>query len=351
MAPASEITLNLQARSRVDLINVSEMVEDTLRDRRWSVYYSYHTTAGYLDPDAAAKFRHDSRQVTAYLRSVQRMFPPDAGYYHDRLQLRHELDEATRLQEPRNADAHLTYIACGLSNCVTYANPGVAPVFFVELDGVGPAGSRTRRTSIVGYDREVTIQRFPITVPVSGHLIDSVNLKDPQLGLFAQIQEAVRRLGLLHGRIDITLEPSEEHAGLTVNEYETLLMQYDLAEVLRNPLRFVAQRSRHMLEDPLAIPRKAKGYAKFDFVHLLNETLDTFQLSGTLVERLLSKFMAYPAARSLRMKRSLSLLVTADGRNDFGHIVEGTYQSPILIQWGRPDRQRRRLQVSVVTFE
>ena len=45
---------------------------------------------------------------------------------------------------------------------------------------------------------------------------------------------AVDRHGISHGRIDLSLLPEERHAGLTVNEYETLLMRHDLREVLEN---------------------------------------------------------------------------------------------------------------------
>ena len=53
---------------------------------------------------------------------------------------------------------------------------------------------------------------------------------------------------------------------MTINEYETLLMQHDLAEVLRNPLKFAAQKARHAWSDPLAVPVKAMEYAKYDLV-------------------------------------------------------------------------------------
>ena len=58
-----------------------------------------------------------------------------------------------------------------------------------------------------------------------------------------------------NGRIDISLAPNEHHAGLTVNEYETLLMKHDLAEVLRNPLRFMAEKGKHMPSQPQGHPR------------------------------------------------------------------------------------------------
>src|SRR3712207_9360267 len=53
---------------------------------------------------------------------------------------------------------------------------------------------------------------------------------------------------LTKGRLRIALAPGERHAGLTVNEYETLLMRHDLSEVLRDPLRFMAEKAGHTLE-------------------------------------------------------------------------------------------------------
>jgi len=83
-----------------------------------------------------------------------------------------------------------------------------------------------------------------------------VNLKDPHLGVYAQCADLVRQHGVTKGRIRLSLAPGERHAGLTVNEYETLLMRHDLGEVLRDPLRFMAEKAGHMLGNPRAIPAK-----------------------------------------------------------------------------------------------
>ena len=79
-------------------------------------------------------------------------------------------------------------------------------------------------------------------------------------------------------------------------------------------------------------PAKTLGYAKYDFVRVLNQGLDTLGLRGSIVEHVLARTLAVPAARFFRMRRSVSLLVAerADGTTG---IVEGTYQSPILVQW------------------
>jgi hypothetical protein len=144
----------------------------------------------------------------------------------------------------------------------------------------------------------------------------------------------------------IALDPVERHSALTVNEYETLLMRHDLAEVLRNPLRFVAEKSRHALANPLAVPARTLDYAKYDFVRVLNKGLDAFGLRGSIIEKVMARTLAVPAARFFRMRRSFSLLVSA-GDDGTPSIVEGLYQSPILVQWQHAPRHSRVLEVSL----
>ena len=169
---------------------------------------------------------------------------------------------------------------------------------------------------------------------------------DPVAWIDQQLAEVVRLAAIPHGRLRVALDPTERHTALTVNEYETLLMRYDLAEVLRDPLRFVAEKYRHALADPRAVPAKTLGYAKYDFVRVLNKGLDTFGLRGSLVEKVLARTLAVPAARFFRMQRSIDLLV-AEGENGQSRIVEGTYQSPILVQWQHAPQRTRALNVSV----
>ena len=148
----------------------------------------------------------------------------------------------------------------------------------------------------------------------------------------------------------MSLAAGERHAGLTVNEYETLLMRHDLSEVLRDPLRFMAEKAGHMLGNPRAIPAKTLDYAKYDLVRVFNRLVDALGLRESRVENVLSKAIAMPASRFLRMKRSVSLLVSDRGETDQGRIVEGTYQSPILVQWDRGLRRARTLDVTVTRF-
>jgi len=169
------------------------------------------------------------------------------------------------------------------------------------------------------------------------------------LDITAEVRGSVESSGVTSGAC--VLWSMHTTAGLTVNEYETLLMKHDLAEVLRDPLQFMARKGRNMLRDPGAIPNKAKNYAKYDLVRLVNRVVDTLGLSESLVERIIDKCLAVPAERFLRMKRSVSLLVTEDTANGEGTIEQGRYQSPILVQWRKSAPQTRRLRARLTRFE
>jgi hypothetical protein len=152
---------------------------------------------------------------------------------------------------------------------------------------------------------------------------------------------------VVKGRLRLALHDSDRHAALTVNEYETLLMRYDLAEVLRDPLRFAIEKGRHALADPRAVPAKTLGYAKYDFVRIINQLVDVLGLRESMVERLLARTLAVPAARFLRMKRCISLPISDSRGDGCGTLIEGTYQSAILVQWHRAPRQSRLLEVTL----
>ena len=154
----------------------------------------------------------------------------------------------------------------------------------------------------------------------------------------------MRRHGVTKGRIRIALAPGERHAGLTVNEYETLLMRHDLSEVLRDPLRFMAEKAGHILGNPRAIPAKTLDYAKYDLVRVFNRLLDAVGLRESMVETVLAQAIAMPAARFLRMKRSVSLLVSdrqspGSRRDRRRHLPE---PDPGAVAPRRPPRPRAR---------
>ena len=349
-----EIALAIRPRARFDIIDVAQRVGlewgDLLSEYRKAVYCSYHTTAGYLEQSLCARLQHSRERLAPFIRAFQRLFPPGADYRHDQLDARTELTEEERRREPRNADSHLTFIGSGLRNCVTYTNRTDTPVYFIDLDGVHEKGVRTRQTRVLAYNDEAIVHQGQIAVPVSRHPIDSVNLKDPRLGVWEQVVDWVERSGVGQGRVGITLDPAERHAGLTVNEYETLLMRHDLVDVLRDPLRMLAQGGRRMLRDPKAIPSKTLGYAQFDLVQVFNELMDALHAGESSVEKILAGVIRVPASRFLRMKREVSFLISNGEGTGASRVVQGTYQSPILVQWQRADQQVRRVAVTITSF-
>lgn len=348
-----DLTVDVVPRARFDMLDLRGRLGPNERDAFEPypncVCWSSHTTAGFLDRSMTSRLGANEG-IAAYVEAFRAIFPEGADYEHDQLDRRTELDPAQRRVEPRNGDSHLAFIAAGLKTCVAYSNRPDQPLCFVDLDGVHAGRARRRRTRIIGYHEEEEVARLRIEVPVSPHPVDSVNLKDPRLGIYQQLSELVARHGVRKGRVRLALNETEHHAGLTVNEYETLLMRHDLLEVLRNPLRFAVEKARHAIADPRAVPAKTLDYAKYDLVHVVNRLVDRLGLRESLVERLLSRTLAVPAARFLRMKRSVSLLVS-DGQDD-GHpgLVEGTYQSTILVQWHRAPRPTRLVDATLTEF-
>jgi thiamine phosphate synthase YjbQ (UPF0047 family) len=349
-----EFTLELTPRARVDVIDVRRVVSarygDGLDPYPRALCCSFHTTAGYLDQGVASRLNQSRAGVMPYIDVFRTMFPEGAGYEHDKIERRTELTEAQRPAEPMNADSHLAVMAGALRTCVSYQNRPGEPVCFIDLDGVHAGQPRRRVTTVLGYTREETVAQARLTVPVSGHAVDSVNLKAPHLGIYEQCAELVAAHAVTKGRIRLTLAPGERHAGLTVNEYETLLMRHDLSEILRDPLRFMAEKAGHILGNPRAIPARTLDYAKYDLVRVFNQLVDALGLQESMVESVLSRAIAMPAARFLRMKRSVSLLVSDRNSRGHGAIVEGVYQSPILVQWHRGPRQARALDLTLTRF-
>jgi thiamine phosphate synthase YjbQ (UPF0047 family) len=350
-ARPTELRLTLAPTRRFEAIDVNSHIAaevgDLLRRHRKALYCSLHTTAGYLQQSLSARLRHNQDQLSHFFGSFHALFPEGAAYRHDRMELRTELTAAQKRIEPRNADSHLTFMGAGLRNCVTYQTRPDAPVYFIDLDGATDVLRRRRTTAVVAYDHERIVAAASIVVPVSKHPIDSVNLADRRLGLLDQVNDLLARTGLERGRVDLAIEPGERNVGLTVNEYETLLMKHDLVEVLKNPLRFAKIKGRHMLDDPLAIPVKTLSYARYDGVRVLNSLMEALGLDQSSVERLVAKVMAVPAKRFLRSRR-VSFLAGRDGDRPAAQILRGTYQSPILVQWQPAERQERRLDISIV---
>ena len=313
---AREITLEIRPQARFDVVDVRRRVRETygrsLEAFPQVLYYSFHTTAGYLDQRTVwqLNMRRHGHGVTPYLREFQTVFPEGAGYRHDELHLRRELSEEQRRVEPRNGDSHLAFISAGLRSCVTYRHRPGESVYFIDLDGINAGSPRHRVTTILGFTSEEVVARDRLVIPIA-RSVDSVNLKDPSLGLYEQLEELIARHEVTKGRIHLTLAAGERQTALTINEYETLLMQHDLPEVIRNPFRFMGDRRRSVAHTRAVQPRRTV------------------------------------AARLLRLQRSVSLLISDGGTDGSGHLVQGRFQSPILLQWGQAEGRTREIEVTL----
>ncbi|MBI4531071.1 MAG: hypothetical protein HY709_06065 [Candidatus Latescibacteria bacterium] len=349
-----EIILNLTPKARFDIIDVAAKISDQYGDLfqryRKTLCCSFHTTAGYLEQRFCARFDYSLKRLDQFLRIFQNLFPPNAGYFHDCMELRNELSDSEKAREPVNTDSHLTFISAGLKNCVTYINRQNVPIYFIDLDGVYKQYRRNRRTTILTYNEEEITYRGTFPVPVTTeHSIDSFNLKDPRYGFFTHLNDLLESYGIEKGRIDIRLAPEERHAGLTVNEYETLLMRNDLPEAIRNPLQYMVRRGKKLLRHPSSIPGKTRDYAIYDLIHLYNTLMDNVQIGRSVTDRVLS-YLSAPASRLFQLKRHISLFVSNSVETGPDRIVQGRYQSPILLQHQATERGVRYLEVLVWNF-
>jgi hypothetical protein len=344
-----ELTLTFAPLRRFEAIDVGARIAQTcdlLHRHQRALFCSLHTTAGYLDRSLALRMNNRYDLLSQFFHAFRALFPEGAGYSHDQIDLRTELSEAQKIVEPRNGDSHLTFIGARMRNCVTHRTNPNASVYFIDLDGGTEALRRERKTTIVGFDHERTIAEISVSIPVSKHPIDSVNLADPRLGLLDGVNELLCRSGIAYARVDLLVDSAERNVGLTVNEFETLLIQHDLADVLKDPLRFARIKGRHMIEDPLSIPAKTLSYAQYDAVRMLNSLMEALGIDQSSFERWVAKMLSLPARCFFRSRRVSFLAKCNNG--GVPQMVRGAYQSPILVQWQSPEKQTRNIEVSIV---
>ena len=330
-----EFNLAICPQRRFEIVDVAALIRtqvgEELNQYRKVAYCSFHTTAGYLEQAVCARLGHSHKQLAPLIRAIQKIFPHNAGYFHDRMQLRDELSESQKEQEPINGDSHLTFIGAGLNNCVIYLHHPGEPVYFIELDGIYKHHVRQRRTTVMAYSGTEVVHRGRVTVPVSeGRAIEAFNLGEPRYGLFSRVEAWLRQYGIEKGYIDIRLAPEEKHVGMTVNEYETLLMRNDLPQALVDPLRFALQRGN-------------------DVVQLYNYLMDQVPIGRSVVDRIFAA-LSTPAKRILRLKRHIRLLVSGSAETGDNHILHGTYQSPILVQYHPAASGVRHLNLTLHRF-
>ncbi|MCA9735141.1 hypothetical protein KC799_23600, partial [candidate division KSB1 bacterium] len=58
-----------------------------------------------------------------------------------------------------------------------------------------------------------------------------------------------------------------------------------------------------------------------------------------------------PAERFLRMKRDITLMASNNGDSNESHILQGRYQSPILVQWRSNEIGYRYVDVKLTRFK
>src|SRR4030095_3765656 len=126
-------------------------------------------------------------------------------------------------------------------------------------------------------------------------------------------------------------------------------MRNDLPDVLRAPVRYMLQHSKALLCHRAAIPVKMRDYALYDLIHQYNEVMDNVQIGRALLERGLS-FLSGPAARLFRVKRCMQLFISGRGEAGRARILQGIYQSPILIQYQQAEQGVRGLEITLWAF-
>jgi hypothetical protein len=324
--------LAIHPRKRPEILDLRALVQDDMGRYRHLLCVSHHTTAGFLDPTLRRRVGEDEQRLTAFVDALAAFFPPEAGYEHDRLSLRDELSEAQKLVEPLNADAHLAFIGGGFSNCVVECPVSKAPIWFVDFDGVfldrqEQLNQRTRTATLVGFNQEHTVHSISVKIPdvQEGQM---VRLDAPELGLLDAIQSGISAKGIAAGRIRVDLEHPRRGEGLTMNEFEALLMERDMRRIMADPFNFAREGT--------------KG---------LRLALEALGVTPRRLSRLLNRLLGPAEPQLLRLQHSLSIAVlpeASDGVRDAmeapGRPVMGTYQSPILVQ--RPAGSSRSLRLT-----
>jgi len=77
--------------------------------------------------------------------------------------------------------------------------------------------------------------------------------------------------------------------------------------------------------------------------------MDNVQIGRALIDRGLS-FLSGPASRLFRVKRGISLFISGSVEAGRERIMQGTYQSPILIQSQQAEKGVRGLEITLWAF-
>ena len=90
-----DLTLELAPRARFDVVELRSRLSSEHRDALAPypscLYWSAHTTAGFLDRSLITRLGA-ADACRRYVDALRRIFPEGAGYAHDRLERRIDLD-------------------------------------------------------------------------------------------------------------------------------------------------------------------------------------------------------------------------------------------------------------------
>src|SRR5688572_23072566 len=148
-----DLTLELAPKARFDVVDLRSHFSaehEALGAYPHCFYWSFHTTAGFLDRSLAARL--SEQHIPGYVDAFRALFPEGAGYEHDRLERRGDLNPEQRAVEPRNADSHLAFIAGGLRTCVRHPNRDGEKVCWVDLDGMNEGKPRRRLARLIAFN-------------------------------------------------------------------------------------------------------------------------------------------------------------------------------------------------------
>lgn len=321
---------------------------------------SLHTTAGFLEQSFAEKLEGHPEGVEWLVRSANRLFPEGAPYWHDRMELRHELSAEQRKCEPLNADSHLAFICLGLCSCALYTFDPDHPIYFIDLDGEFQGTFRSRKSIAVGFNRTDCVHEEVIEVEMPEKIRCALDLSK----YFHHLRAHIATHKIDQGLITMELVSDEKNAGITVNEFETLLVERDVTDVLMNPLKYMLHNASELARHPLILPGKAKNVLVYELhlairdglrlasrsVSAIEYMADRLGVHLPLLEHVIDRLATPLEARWMNLGSKVQFLIDPDHKGPYGPIVTGRYQSPILIQWRRPDADIRRVNLRLLRF-
>jgi hypothetical protein len=306
------------------------------------------------------KLGNNREGIESLVRSARRLFPEGAPYWHDRMELRSELSAEQRKHEPLNADSHLAFICLGLCNCVPYEYTPDHAVYFIDLDGKFKETLRSRKAIAVGYNNASCVheETLKISLPKKNQCAVDLNESLPDL------QALIAKHQIHRGLVTLELTPGENHAGVTVNEFEALLVERDITDVLLNPLKYMLYNAPQFARHPLMVPSKAKNMLQYEIhlairdglrvanrsVSILEYMVERLGMHLPLLEHIVDRIASPLEARWMNLGSSIQLLINAKDEDPLGRVMVGTYQSPILIQWRRPESDVREMRLRLLRF-